>query len=76
MESYLLSKLGWSASQNQREKIKSALDIHAPSCANDWMDLLEEVDLARFSSGNAAQPREILATESRLVDQTEKTWKA
>ena len=76
MESYLLSKLGWSASQNQREKIKSALDIHAPSCANDWMDLLEEVDLARFSSGNTAQPREILATASRLVDQTEKTWKA
>ena len=76
MESYLLAKLGWNASQNQRDRLKDALEKHAPSCVHDWMDLLERIDMARFAPGNVAPPHEMLTKASLLVDQTEKTWKA
>ncbi|MDA0303681.1 MAG: BatD family protein [Bacteroidetes bacterium] len=76
MESYLLAKLGWSASQNQREHLKSALEQHAVSSVDEWMDILERIDMARFAPGSAAPPQEMLTAASRLVDQTEKTWKA
>ena len=76
MESYLLAKLGWSASQNQREQLKSALEQHAVSSVDEWMDILERIDMARFAPGSAAPPQEMLTAASRLVDQTEKTWKA
>jgi hypothetical protein len=38
--------------------------------------LLEQIDLARFSPDNAAAPEQLLEAASKLVEQTEKTWKA
>lgn len=76
METYLLAKLGWNASQNQREKLQLALEKHAATSAQDWILLLEQIDLARFSPDNAAAPEQLLEAASKLVEQTEKTWKA
>ncbi len=76
MEAYLLAKLGWNASQNQRDSLQAALEKHASSCAAEWMDVLERIDMARFAPGSVPPPTEMLEIASRLVDQTEKTWNA
>ena len=76
METYLLAKLGWNASQNQRDSLQAALEKHASSCAVEWMDVLERIDMARFAPGSVPPPTEMLEIASRLVDQTEKAWNA
>ena len=76
MEAYLLANLGWNASQNQRNNLQAALEKHAPSCAAEWMDVLERIDMARFAPGSVPPPTEMLLIASRLVDKTENTWNA
>jgi hypothetical protein len=76
LESYLMAKLGWTASQFTRKGALQALERHAPSSLPKWTSLLEQIDLARFATNLAADPQSLYKLASALVDETEKEWKA
>ncbi|MDE0871585.1 MAG: BatD family protein [Flavobacteriales bacterium] len=76
LEAYLLAKLSWSASQNQRAALNHALQTHVADHAAAWSELLEQLDMARFSPGSIPPPATLLDEASKLVELTEKAWKA
>ena len=76
LESYLLAKLGWSSSQNQRSALKIQLQQHAPEVAEQWMSLLEKLDMARYAPSTAPQPEALYKEAEELVNSTEKNWRA
>ncbi|MBV42382.1 MAG: hypothetical protein CL834_05065 [Crocinitomicaceae bacterium] len=74
IEQYLLAKLAWSASQYQREAILEAIEHRAPSTADQWKKLLDQLDMARYAPGALPAPREMITLSENLVNQTEKSW--
>lgn len=76
LESYLLAKLGWNSSQNQRSALRDQLLHHAPEVADQWMLLLEKLDMARYAPASAPQTDILYHEAEELVNKTEKTWRA
>ena len=74
IEQYLLAKLGWSASQYQREAVLLELAQKTPDTATQWKDLLDQLDLARYAPGAIPAPSEMIALSETLVEKTEKSW--
>ena len=74
IEQYLLAKLGWSASQYQRDAILKALEQKTPSTLDRWKSLLDQLDMARYAPGSIPSPEEMILLAEELVEQTEKSW--
>lgn len=74
IEQYLLAKLGWSASQYQRDAILTALEQKTPSTLDRWKNLLDQLDMARYAPGSIPSPEEMILLAEELVEQTEKSW--
>lgn len=74
IEQYLLAKLGWSASQYQRDAILKALEQKTPNTLDRWKNLLDQLDMARYAPGSIPSPEEMIILAEELVEQTEKSW--
>lgn len=76
LESYLMAKLEWNASQMQRAALQSALEQRVPALQDRWKSLLDTLDMARYAPGQVPAPAELLSEAEALVDATEKAWNA
>lgn len=76
LESYLMAKLQWNASQLTRSALDEALEIHVPSLREKWKVLLDDLDIARYAPGQVPPPTTMIAEAEALVESTEKNWTA
>jgi hypothetical protein len=76
LESYLMAKLEWNASQMQRSALQAALEQRVPALQDRWKSLLDTLDMARYAPGQVPAPAALLSEAEALVDATEKAWNA
>ena len=76
LESYLMAKLEWNASQMQRSALQLALQQQIPALHDRWKSLLDTLDMARYAPGQVPAPAALLSEAEELVDATEKAWNA
>lgn len=76
LESYLLAKLEWNASQMQRAALQTALVQRIPTLHDRWKSLLDTLDMARYAPGQVPAPSALLSEAEALVEATEKAWNA
>ena len=74
LESYLMAKLQWNASQLTRASLNEALKKHTPELQEKWNVLLDDLDMARYAPGQVSSPEVMIAKAEALVNATEKTW--
>jgi hypothetical protein len=74
LESYLMAKLQWNASQLTRSALNEALEVHVPDLKGQWNALLDDLDMARYAPGQVPAPDAMIAKAEALVDATEKNW--